>query len=114
MAAAKRSSSSSKLASGPWHGLRSDCIATRAKGIYAAHCKEQQDAFWMKLGTEKRLAASAKRSLIPSAFNLLVGNSSYSNHLQSGVRLIIMTIKRETTPPVQSQPQVSNDGQGAH
>ena len=39
--------------------------------IYAAHCKEQQDAFWMKLGAEKRLAASALRSLIPSAFNLL-------------------------------------------
>ena len=37
MVAAKRSSSSSKLASGPWDGLRSDCIATRAKGIYAAH-----------------------------------------------------------------------------
>ena len=46
-------------------------MATRAKGIYAAHCEEQQDAFWMKLGAEKRLAAYAKRSLIPSAFNLL-------------------------------------------
>ena len=31
----------------------------------------QQDAFWMKLGAEKRLAASAQRSLIPPAFNLL-------------------------------------------
>ena len=69
MAAAKRSSSSKQT--GKWDGLRSDCIATRAKGIYAAHCKEQQDAFWKKLGAEKRLAASAKRSLIPSAFNLL-------------------------------------------
>ena len=70
MAAAKRSSFS-KLASGHGDGLRNDCIATRVKGIYAAHCKEQQDAFWMKLGAEKRLAASAKRSLIPSVFNLL-------------------------------------------
>ena len=53
MAAAKRRSSFNKLASGD--GLRSDCIATRAKGIYAAHCKEQQDAFWVKLGGESGL-----------------------------------------------------------
>ena len=33
--------------------------------------RNSKDAFWMKLGAEKRLAASAKRSLIPSAFNLL-------------------------------------------
>ena len=37
MAAAKRSSSSI-WQTGKWDGLRSDCIATRAKGIYAAHC----------------------------------------------------------------------------
>ena len=35
MAAAKRSSSSI-WQTGKWDGLRSDCIATRAKGIYAA------------------------------------------------------------------------------
>ena len=42
-------------------------LLDRVKGIYAAHCKEQQDAFWMKLGAEKRLAATAtaQRSLIP-------------------------------------------------
>ena len=40
---------------GKWDGSGSDCIATRAKGIYAAHCKEQQDAFLVKLGTESGL-----------------------------------------------------------
>ena len=84
MAATKRSSSSKQT--GKWDGLRSDCIATRAKGIYATHRKEQQDAFWKKLGVEKRLAASAKRSLIPSAFE---GKSGFKEKTTQTVTIIL-------------------------
>ena len=64
--------------------------------------EEQQDAFWMKLGTEKRRAASAKRSLIPSAFNLLAPILPVSNPFSVG--LLSMVIRSWTqcvldTPP---------------